>query len=75
MPVVGATLLAACAVSGRSALAQGAPPPASLRLAKIFQDGAVLQRGVALPIRGEAPRGEQRDGHARRTQRARRRCS
>lgn len=54
--VIGAAaaLVVALAAGGNAALAQE-DAPGSLTLAKIFQDGAVLQRGAALPIRGTAP--------------------
>lgn len=53
---LAATLLGALAAGGRALPAQGGSAGA-LRLARIFQDGAVLQRGVGVPVRGTAAPG------------------
>lgn len=53
---VAAALAVALAAGGGVAQAQGSAST-PLTLAKIFQDGAVLQRGVGVPIRGTAAPG------------------
>src|SRR5207248_11232115 len=52
--VIVATLLALAGLAAPLSL-RAQPAPAKLRLARLFADGAVLQRGTPIPVWGWAP--------------------